>query len=103
MSGPDTDMTVPLMTQQPCLIHNRHRPTSHINHRHHVWPLASGGPTTADNIVVVCPTGHSNIHHLLQLLERGNGVLAAAQLRRFSAEECRLAALGWERMRRGRM
>lgn len=91
-----------MTTSLPCQVHNKHVPESHSNHRHHVWPLGMGGPDIEDNIVVVCPTGHSNIHHLMAEYKL-QGELRYAVTRRYSREERRLAQLGWDRHRRGEM
>jgi len=39
--------------------------------RHHIQPLALGGPDVPGNIVNCCPTSHANIHVLLRALCRG--------------------------------
>lgn len=93
----------PLLTSQPCTIHGDHRPNSHLNHRHHVWPLGDGGPDSPTNVVVVCPTGHENIHLLIRLLKKYNGILSRFMLRGFSKEEIKLAYLGYERLTKRRM
>lgn len=90
-------------TSQPCQLHTRHVPESHVNHRHHVWPLGEGGPNIEDNIIVACPTGHSNLHDLLQHFRIHQGEPPYAVMRRYSLEERKYAKLGWERMRRGSM
>ncbi len=84
-------------TPQPCEIHREHTPASHINHRHHIWPLGLGGPDIEDNIVVVCPTGHSNIHDLLKYFQMHRGVVPYRIMRRYSMGERKLAELGYER------
>lgn len=38
-----------------------------LNH-HHVWPLYLGGPDTKDNMVWLCPTGHTNVHEMIRLM-----------------------------------
>lgn len=86
-------------TALPCQVHGRHSPTSHINHVHHIWPQADGGPNVADNKVVVCPTGHYNIHTILDAWRKGNSV----DMRRYSQGERAYAYLGWMRMQRGAM
>ncbi len=93
----------PRMTTLPCLVHSKHIPESHVNHRHHVWPLADGGPSTNDNTVVVCPTGHGNIHALLKELLMHDGVLPYSRLRQFARQERAIAMLGWERIQRKAM
>ena len=38
---------------------------------HHIWPTAYHGPDTPENKVKVCPSAHSDIHHLMELMLRG--------------------------------
>lgn len=45
-----------------------HRPPVLELHRHHILPLYLGGPNTADNIVWLCPTTHTNVHELLRMM-----------------------------------
>lgn len=92
-----------LTTREACQVHKEHSPRSHINHRHHIWPLGEGGPDTPRNRVIVCPTGHSNIHALLDLYRRNNGPPSSASIRRFTHQERVYAATGWECMVRGSM
>lgn len=47
-----------------------HRPAPLELERHHVWPLAMGGPDTAANVQWLCPTAHTNAHELLRLMLR---------------------------------
>jgi hypothetical protein len=90
-------------TVQPCEIHNFHKPTPHLNEVHHVWPLADGGPDIADNKVVVCPTGRSNINDLLQQFKIMLGSVPHKILVKYTFEERRLAELGWKRLSRGEL
>lgn len=90
-------------TTQPCQVHNRHMPESHINHRHHVWPKGDGGPDIEDNIIVVCATGHYNIHDLLSHFRMLQGNVPYSVLRRYSHDERRYAKLGYERIVRKAM
>lgn len=90
-------------TSQPCLIHKKHMPETHVNHRHHCWTLGDGGPDIEDNIVVVCATGHYNIHDLLNHYRMLMGDVPYAILRRYSMEERKYALLGWVRMNRKMM
>lgn len=90
-------------TVQPCLLHRKHMPESHVNHRHHIWPLGEGGPNTEDNIIVVCATGHYNIHDLLAHYKMHRGVLPYSVTKRYSFEERKYAKLGWERIMRKSM
>lgn len=96
-------MTEHILTSEPCQLHNTHTPASHLNHRHHVWPLGEGGPATAANQVVVCPTGHYNIHALLDEYRTRNGSVSYTIIRCYARQERVLAALGWDRMVRKAM
>jgi hypothetical protein len=86
-------------TAQPCAVHKTHRPASHVNEIHHVWPLGDGGPNVPENKVVVCATGHNSIHDLLNKWRRG--VPDKAVLAAYSVGERSLAKLGWDRIQRG--
>lgn len=90
-------------TVQPCQLHKQHIPETHINHRHHVWPLGEGGPDIEDNIVVSCATGHMNVHRLLQEYKIHMGNVPYAILRIYSFNERKYAELGYKRMTRGEM
>lgn len=85
-------------TVAPCTLHHRHLPESHINHRHHVWPLGEGGPDIEDNIIVACPTGHYNIHLLYNEFKTHMGKVPFHILRTYAHEERRYAELGYKRM-----
>lgn len=87
-------------TTQPCQLHARHMPETHVNHRHHVWPLGDGGPDIEDNIIVACATGHYNIHDLLGHYRMLMGRVPYAILRRYSFEERKYAELGYKRINR---
>lgn len=90
-------------TVQPCQLHTKHIPETHINQRHHVWPLSEGGPDIEDNVVVACATGHANIHDMINQLRMHMGVLPYSVLRRYAFKERQLAQLGYARLTRGYM
>jgi hypothetical protein len=90
-------------TTQPCQIHNQHVPNSHVNHRHHVWPLGHGGPNIEDNIIAVCPTGHYSIHDLLSHYLMLMGNVPYSILRGYTLEERKYAKLGYDRIMRKSM
>lgn len=48
----------------PCV--SRHVPKPVGWQRHHIQPLAWGGPDSDDNTVYLCATTHSNVHYLLR-------------------------------------
>jgi hypothetical protein len=91
---------LPVTTALECLVHPSHTPRPHINEIHHIWPLGKGGPDVPGNKVVVCATGHNNIHDLLRQFEVHHGEVPYAVLRRYAHEERRLAQLGYERSQR---
>lgn len=93
--GPKTDG--PRTTSAPCEVHrpSNHRPMPHLNHEHHIWPLGWGGPNTAENKVVICPTGHANIHVLLNEYNRLGGQPPWTFRQHFGQGERDLAKAGW--------
>lgn len=92
-----------LTTREPCLVHKNHSPFSHINECHHIWPKGHGGPNTKDNLVVVCATGHNNIHDLIKAFQVHRGNIPYNTLRRYTFGERDLAKLGYDRITRGAM
>ena len=52
-----------------CYLHEYHSPEVASFDEHHAIPRYYGGPDIPSNIVVVCPTGHRNVHTLLRLFE----------------------------------
>lgn len=91
---------VPYLTSSPCMLHRRHMPESHVNEIHHIWPLGEGGPDEAANRVVVCPTGHYNVHRLLREWLLLNREPPYAYARSFSFQEREYAARGFAAIRR---
>jgi hypothetical protein len=57
-----------------CEVHGWHRPPVLETERHHIQPLAMGGPDVPENKVKVCGTGHANIHRVLRALAYGKPV-----------------------------
>jgi hypothetical protein len=86
-----------------CQVHSVHKPSPHVTEVHHIWPLAYGGPNVAENTIVVCPTGHTNIHYLLSTFIADGGNIPHQHLRLYAPSERQLAKLGYERMCRGSM
>lgn len=73
------------MTAKPpkrCGVHLTHLPAPLEMHVHHVWPLAMKGPDSPENRVVVCPTGHANIHRILRALIDGLPLFGARSERK---------------------
>lgn len=62
-----------------CRCAAEHRPPVLEYQRHHVLPLAMGGPDTPENVVWLCPTAHVNVHEILRLLLR-DGPLTATEI-----------------------
>lgn len=100
LSDPHSEI---MTTVQPCQVHKQHVPEPHINHRHHVWPLGHGGPNIQDNIIAVCPTGHMNIHDLIQHYLVLMGDIPYKILRTYSLDERKYAKLGYDRIMRQSM
>jgi hypothetical protein len=90
-------------TNLPCILHKHHIPTPRVNHEHHVWPLGDGGPNIPENKIVVCPTGHYNIHALLDQLRRHRGEPPYTVLSMFAVKERAYAKLGYQRITRKSM
>lgn len=91
---------LPAKTVRPCEVHFTHQPTTHINEVHHVWPLGAGGPDVPANKVVVCATGHNNIHDLLSRWLKANADPGWDVQRHYTRQERALAQLGFERIKR---
>ncbi len=80
-----------------CRCQADHRPAPLELHRHHVWPLAMGGPERDENVVWICPTTHTNIHELLALMlradepltDRGLSLAYEQPVSRYAAEVAR--------------
>lgn len=56
-----------------CKCVSKHVPRPLELHKHHVWPLGEGGPDVRENLVILCPTTHSNVHRLWRLYEQNEG------------------------------
>jgi hypothetical protein len=70
-SGSDDEQVWVLaeLAAQGCQCVEKHIPKPMELHKHHIWPVSEGGPNTKDNLLVLCPTAHSNIHKLWRLYE----------------------------------
>lgn len=51
--------------QSTCQLHGYHSPRPLVIVKHHIVPLGCGGPDTPDNWLMVCDTGHRNLHTLM--------------------------------------
>ncbi|MGZ6836787.1 MAG: HNH endonuclease signature motif containing protein [Blastococcus sp.] len=74
-----------------CQVHKSHRPEPLGQVVHHIQPRAMGGPDVDANRVTVCPTGHLNIHRLLDDLLHGAPMRAGG-----SRKERALAVQGYD-------
>lgn len=54
-----------------CDMHGYHRPKPLRIEIHHIQPLGMAGPNVAANKVSICPSGHFNVHRLLDDLLHG--------------------------------
>lgn len=98
-------MTAPGLTQtaQPCIVHGVHKPNSHVNEVHHVWPKGQGGPDIPENRIVVCATGHNSIHQLINEYKAMQGKVPYSLLKQYTVQERAYALLGYQRITRGAM
>ena len=48
-------------------------PSTIPQERHHVTPLSRGGPNTQANLVLICCNAHSDVHYLLDAIEKARG------------------------------
>lgn len=94
-------MAKPTYSYDPCQVHAFHRPTPQVCFRYYVWPLDMGGPDTPENVVIVCPTGFTNISLLFDDIKHNGGVTAYAYRRKFAQTEVHVAELGWSRFTKG--
>lgn len=78
-----------------------HVPQPEELHRHHIWPLADGGPDEEWNWVWLCPTSHVNVHELLREYRRNAGCPPWVTRRRFGPYIRALADKGWRWMVEG--
>lgn len=72
-----------------------HNPNEVQLHRHHIWPLGWSGPNQTDNIVLLCPTTHANIHRLLREYAKAGGEPSWDIRRWFGRYANEMAATGW--------
>lgn len=97
-------MTIQATTKEDCLVHNTHVPKSHVMHLHHIRPKEYGGINRADNREVICPTGHYNVHELLDALlawdtHYPDKTFPYDILRHYSMRERALALEGFKRIK----
>ena len=85
--------------EQRCMCVARHDPEPWELHRHHIWPLAMGGPDIPANVAWVCPTLHlGQIHEIIALMMR-RGRLTYTEIN--AATEHRVNRYGYDLAVRG--
>lgn len=67
-----------------CNCVTKHVPKALELHKHHMWPIAEGGPDGSSGLVILCPTTHSNVHKLWRLYEEYDGRPPWDMLRNYS-------------------
>lgn len=65
--------------------------------RHHIMPLAMGGPDKPANLVSVCCNGHYAIHEFMRQLILTGGQVPWEVARHFGPKVRYYAIVGWER------
>ena len=89
------------LSRRTCQVHATHVPRIDraggwfTTHKHHIQPLALGGPDVASNWVQVCPTGHDAIHELLRAWIKADGEPVWEIRRYYHPEERWLAKQGF--------
>lgn len=93
-------MNEPISTHdagQHCHCVSDHRPKVTHVHRHHILPIAWGGPDTDDNIIWLCQTSHENVHILLREYRKLKDLPPWEFRQQFGGFIRTLAAQGWNR------
>lgn len=78
-----------------CQIH-KHRDKVPVD-LHHIWPQEFGGPTRAENLIVLCANGHRLVHEYLELLINGNGKVVWSIRMLYGPKTRKVAELGYSR------
>ncbi len=79
-----------------CQIHKYHSPLPMQQNVHHILPLSWRGPDVASNKVTVCPSGHRNIHVLLDYYVHAQGLPPWTKREHFGVTERALAQRAWD-------
>lgn len=58
-----------------CVVHGYHWPRPARTVKHHIIPESVGGPTNPGNLLMVCDTGHYNIHEYIDAVLKGKDTL----------------------------
>lgn len=75
--------SVPADVAHSCLCVKKHQPNNLIVHQHHIHPVGQGGPDVGWNRVWLCPTGHYNVHYLLDAMLKNKGIVPRGQHNRY--------------------
>jgi len=78
-----------------CSVHKYHWPPPVRTVKHHILPKELGGPTTPDNLLLVCDNGHYSIHAFMDARLRGFATPKVTK------KEQHYAELGLARMKNG--
>lgn len=57
-----------------CTVHGYHYPTPLRTVKHHIVPQEYGGPTTPENLLLVCDNGHYAIHAIQDAMLAGTAI-----------------------------
>lgn len=76
-----------------CRLHKHRSKTA--TEKHHVWPLANGGPDTSANLLEVCADGHNEVHQYIALLRFHGGVVPWKYRRLYGRKTREVAMCGW--------
>jgi hypothetical protein len=88
--------------ERKCLCVKLHNPTPRELHRHHVWPLAEGGPDMPGNLRWLCPSQHSNVHRLWREYQKARAMPDWEILRQYNRYARAIVAEGWAQARAAR-
>lgn len=81
-----------------CYLHQTHSPEPLNTAIHHVVPKSWGGTDIAANKVTICPTGHENVHTVLNwFVKYGGPEMVAYDLKkRVGSTTWALSVRAWE-------
>lgn len=78
-----------------CSVHDYHSPRPQLLDLHHVIPVSWGGAVGLSNETHICPTGHRNVHALLDAWVAAKGEPSWEIRRSYGLRERDLAAAGY--------
>lgn len=79
-----------------CKCVGKHVPLPMAYHKHHIIPKYLGGTDSKENLLVLCPTTHYNVHALLQHYGRYKGTPPGSVRKHYSDYVQGLAKRAWE-------